>query len=358
MASQLFTPLRLRDVTLRNRIGVSPMCQYSATDGLANEWHLVHLGSRAVGGAGLVIAEATAVAPEGRISPQDLGLWHDDQVEPLARCFRFVADHGAVPGIQLAHAGIKASTARPWARCRGPLRAGEGGWDEIVGPSARPFAEGFPVPREMSTEDISALVRAFAGAAVRSLEAGAELVEVHAAHGYLLHSFLSPITNRRDDAYGGDFTGRTRLLREVVTAVREVWPERLPLLVRLSATDWLDDGWTIEDSVALARELGPLGVDLVDCSSGGIRPDVQIPVGPGYQVPLAAAVRERGGVASGAVGMIDTAAAAEAVIAAGQADLVLVGRALLRDPHWPLQAARELGAEAPVPAPYERAYEP
>ncbi|MBD3219655.1 oxidoreductase [bacterium] len=356
MSTHLFTPLRLREVALRNRIAVSPMCQYSSTEGLANDWHLVHLGSRAAGGAGLVIAEAAAVVPEGRISPADLGLWSDDHVEPLARCFRFVADQGAVPGIQLAHAGRKASTAVPWAG-RGPVGAADGGWDEIVAPSALAFDEGHPVPRALDADELPELVDAFAAAARRALAAGAEVVEIHAAHGYLLHTFLSPLTNRRDDAHGGDFAGRTRLLREVVSGVRSVWPERLPLLVRISASDWIEGGWTADDSVRLAGDLAPLGVDLVDCSSGGLRGGVAIPVEPGYQVPFAARVRREAGMASGAVGLISSADQAEAIVAGGEADLVLLARQLLRDPHWPLHAARQLGAEAPVPLQYLRAFD-
>ena len=349
----LFTPLRIRDVTLRNRIVVSPMCQYSSRDGFADDWHLVHLGSRAIGGAGVVFTEATAVLPEGRISPDDLGLWKHDHVKMLGRIFRFIAAHGAVPGVQLAHAGRKASTARPWEGGR-PLGASERGWP-VVGPSAVPFADGYQEPQALDREGIARVVTAFADSARFALEADCRIVEIHAAHGYLLHQFLSPLSNRRTDEYGGSFENRTRLVREVVTAVRRVWPERYPLFLRISATDWTDGGWTIDDSVALALQVRPLGVDLVDCSSGGNVRDARIPVGPGYQVPFAAAVR-RAGIATGAVGLITSAGQADDIIRGGQADVVLVARQSLRDPYWPLHAARELGHECPPPVQYARAF--
>lgn len=349
----LFEPLRLRGVTLRNRIGVSPMCQYSCQDGLATDWHLVHLGSRAVGGAGLVLTEATAVLPEGRISPEDLGLWSDAHAEPLARVAAFVKAQGAAPGVQLAHAGRKASTRRPWEGGR-PLPAADGGW-RPVGPGREPFAPGHPDPDPLDAAGLARIVDAFRAAAVRTLDAGFEVLELHAAHGYLLAEFLSPLVNRRDDAYGGSFEGRTRLLREVVAAVRGVWPERLPLLVRVSATDWVEGGWGGDDTVALARLLAPLGVDLVDCSSGGAVPDAKVPVGPGYQVPFAARVRREAGVASAAVGLITEPAQADAIVREGQADLVLLARELLRDPYWPLHAARALGHDLAWPPQYERA---
>ncbi|HOX24528.1 MAG TPA: NADH:flavin oxidoreductase/NADH oxidase [Candidatus Krumholzibacteria bacterium] len=356
MTAHLFSPLALRDVLLRNRIAVSPMCQYSSRDGLADDWHLVHLGARAAGGAGTVLSEAAAVTPEGRISPDDLGIWSDGHVEPLARVCRFVASQGAVPGIQLAHAGRKASTFAPW-RGKGPLARGDGGWpDRIVAPSPIPFADGYPTPRALDLAGIAQLVDAFAAAARRALACGAQIVEIHAAHGYLLHEFLSPLSNERKDAYGGSFDGRTRFLCEVVAAVREVWPGRLPLLVRISATDWLDGGWTIEDSVALARRLGPLGVDLVDCSSGGLVPSAAIPVAPGYQTPLAARVRAGAGIATGAVGLITEPAQADAIVRNGEADLVLLAREMLRRPHWPLHAARALGQPPPVPPQYLRGF--
>ena len=356
MPAHLFAPLVQRGVTLRNRIVVSPMCQYMARDGAADDWHLVHLGGLAAGGAGAVIAEATAVLPEGRISPADLGLWADRQVEPLARICRYIAQRGAVPGIQLAHAGRKASTAAPWAG-GGPLDASGGGWPaQVTAPSAVPFSPAHPTPQAMDTAAIGALVAAFAAAAGRALAAGCRIVEIHAAHGYLLHQFLSPLSNRRDDGYGGSFAGRTRLVREVVAAVRAAWPEELPLWVRLSATDWVEGGWTIGESVDLARELAPLGVDLVDCSSGGASPEARIPVAPGFQVPFAARIRAEAGIATGAVGLITEPAQADAIVREGRADVVLLARALLRDPHWPLRAAGALGQTLPVPAPYARAF--
>ncbi|MBU6365099.1 MAG: NADH:flavin oxidoreductase/NADH oxidase [Gemmatimonadetes bacterium] len=350
----LFAPLALRGVTLRNRIGVSPMCQYMAHDGLANDWHLVHLGGLATGGAALVIAEATAVSPEGRISPQDLGLWTDAQVEPLRRIAAFVEAQGAVPAIQLAHAGRKASTRRPWDGS-GTLLPEEGGWADVVGPSAVRYSDRYPEVTALDRAGIDRLVAAFANATRRARDAGFRVVELHAAHGYLLHSFLSPLSNRRTDGYGGAFAHRVRFLLEVTEAVRAAWPAERPLLVRLSCTDWADGGWTLEDSVALAPLLRDRGVDLVDCSSGGLVPWQQIAVGPGYQRPLARAVRERGGVATAAVGLITEPAQAEAVVADGDADLVLLARELLRHPRWPLTAAAALGAEAPWPAPYLRA---
>jgi 2,4-dienoyl-CoA reductase-like NADH-dependent reductase (Old Yellow Enzyme family) len=350
----LLTPLALRGVTLRNRIGVSPMCQYSSTDGFATDWHLVHLGRFAVGGAGLVLSEATAVTPEGRISPHDLGLWDDAHVEMLARIGRFVTAHGATFGFQLAHAGRKASTARPWEG-GGPVAPADGGWAPVLAPSALPFDEGHPTPEALDTAGMRRIARAFADAARRALACGARVIELHAAHGYLLHAFLSPLANARTDAYGGAFANRVRFPLEVVDAVRAAWPDALPLLVRLSATDWRDDGWTLDDSVALARLLRERGVDLVDCSSGGVVPRVRIPVGPGYQVHLAERVRREAGVATAAVGLIEGPEQADTIVRSGQADLVLLGRALLRDPHWPLRAARVLRQPIDWPPQYERA---
>lgn len=355
MKSSLFTPLRQREIELRNRIAVSPMCTYSCRDGMASDWHLAHLGSRAIGGAGLVMAEAAAVAPEGRISPADVGIWQEDQIEPLARVFAFLREYGAVPAIQLAHAGRKAGTTPPWEGGR-PATAEQGGWPEVFAPSAIPFADGYLVPTALDDAGIEGVVTAFSQAAVRMLEAGAEVVEIHAAHGYLLHQFLSPLSNRRTDRYGGGFENRTRLVREVAAAVRDVWPERLPLWLRISCTDWVEGGWTVDESVELARGLTDLGVDLVDCSSGGAVPDAGIPSGPGYQVPFAARIRREAGIATGAVGLITEAQQAEAVVAQGQADVVLLGREFLRRPQWPLQAALELGATAPVPRQYESGY--
>jgi 2,4-dienoyl-CoA reductase-like NADH-dependent reductase (Old Yellow Enzyme family) len=350
----LFAPLALRSVTLRNRIAVSPMCQYSATEGRANDWHLVHLGARAVGGAALVLFEATAVEARGRISPADLGLWEDGQVEPLARIVRFVEAQGAAAGLQLAHAGRKASVRPPWDQGGAPLRGPEGGWT-TVGPSAIPFADGYAAPHALDEGELGGIVRAFAAAARRAAAAGFRALEVHAAHGYLLHQFLSPLSNRRDDAWGGTFEHRTRLVREVVSAVRAEWPDRLPLLVRLSATDWVEGGWDVEQSVALARALGALGVDLVDVSSGGLAAQAKVPAGPGYQTGFAERIRREAGVRTGAVGMITAPEQADHVVRSGQADLVLLARELLRDPHFPLRAARALGQEGPWPRQYARA---
>jgi 2,4-dienoyl-CoA reductase-like NADH-dependent reductase (Old Yellow Enzyme family) len=350
----LFSPLALRSVTLRNRIAVSPMCQYSATDGRATDWHLVHLGARAVGGAGLVLAEATAVEARGRISPADLGLWDDAQIEPLARVVRFVESQGAASGVQLAHAGRKASVRAPWDAGGAPLAPGEGGWT-IVAPSAVPFADGYATPHALEAAELAGIVRAFAAAARRAAAAGFRTIEVHAAHGYLLHQFLSPLSNRRTDAFGGSFENRTRLVREVVSAVRAQWPDELPLLVRISATDWAEGGWDVEQSVALARVLGTLGVDLVDVSSGGLVASAKVPAGPGYQTPFAERIRREAGIATGAVGMITAPEQADHVIRSGQADLVLLAREMLRDPHFPLRAARALGHEGPWPTQYLRA---
>lgn len=353
MSSLLFSPMSLRGVQLRNRIAVSPMCQYSADDGFANDWHFVHLGSRAVGGAALVIAEATAVQDLGRISPQDLGIWKDAHVEPLARITRFLELHGAVAGVQLAHAGRKGSTLRPWEG-DGAVSAGDGGW-RPVGPTSTPFGPGYPEPQALDGAGIARVVRAFADATVRARAAGFRAIEVHAAHGYLLHEFLSPLSNKRTDAYGGSFENRVRLTREVVRAVREKWPEDLPVIVRLSCTDWVDEGWTLEDSVALARLLVLDGVDLIDCSSGGVVPGVKIPAGPGYQTPFAEHLRTEAGIPTGAVGLIRSAMQAEHILRTAQADLVFLARELLRDPYWPLRSARKLRAEVTWPAQYERA---
>ncbi|MCE5233024.1 MAG: NADH:flavin oxidoreductase/NADH oxidase [Mizugakiibacter sp.] len=350
----LFAPFRLRTLELRNRIAVSPMCQYSATDGVPDHWHLVHLGSRAVGGAGLVLTEATAVTPAGRISPGDTGIWNDAQAEAWRPIARFIADQGAVPGIQLAHAGRKASTDAPW-RGGGPLDAAQGGWTPVA-PTALPYDAGYPQPLALDAAGLDAVIAAFRAAALRSLDAGFKLIEVHAAHGYLLHQFLSPRSNRRADAWGGGFDNRVRLACEVVGAVRAVWPEALPLLVRISATDWVEGGWDIEQSVELARRLKALGADLIDVSSGGLLPRVQIPAAPGYQVPFAARIRREAGVATGAVGLITTPEQAERVVADGDADIVLLARESLRDPYFPRRAARALGAKLVPPPQYLRAW--
>jgi 2,4-dienoyl-CoA reductase-like NADH-dependent reductase (Old Yellow Enzyme family) len=350
----LFSPFVQRGVTLRNRIVVSPMCQYSCTDGFATDWHLVHLGSRAVGGAAVVLAEATAVEARGRISPHDLGLWRDAHIEPLARTTKFLREHGAVPGIQLAHAGRKASTARPWEGGK-PVAAAQGGWP-VVAPSAIAFAEDHPVPTALVEADLTGIVQAFAAAAKRALAAGFELVEIHAAHGYLLHQFLSPLSNQRTDRFGGPFENRIRLLTEVTDAVRAVWPERLPLWVRVSATDWAEPGgWDLPQTLALAKILKARGVDLLDCSSGGTLPHAKIPSGPGFQVPFAEAMRREAGITTGAVGFITEPAQAERIIAGGQADVVLLAREFLRDPYWPMHAARALGATIAWPLQYQRA---
>ena len=350
----LFDSLTIRGVTFANRIVVSPMCQYSCENGFATDWHLVHLGSRAVGGAGLVFTEATAVEARGRISPQDLGLWSDAHIEPLARITRFIHAQGSVAGIQLAHAGRKASVARPWEG-DSKLEESQGGWRDVVAPSAIPFSASYPMPIALTTDGIATVVRSFGEAARRALEAGYRVIELHGAHGYLLHEFLSPLSNQRTDRYGGSFENRTRFVRETVEAVRAQWPERFPLFLRISATDWIAGGWDVEQSVELARMLKPLGVDLVDCSSGGNVPGVKIPIGPGYQTKLAERVRQEAGILTGAVGMITSAVQAEHILRNGQADVVFLARQLLRDPYWPLHAAAELGVSVSWPAPYLRA---
>jgi len=352
----LFSSLRMRDVFLRNRIVVSPMCQYSSTDGFANDWHLVHLGSRAVGGAALVFTEAAAVLEKGRISPDDLGIWKDAHVEMLARIFRFVEAEGAVPGMQLAHAGRKASTSAPWKGGK-PLGISEGGWSPIHGPSPLPFADGYQTPQELDRPGITRVCEAFGQAAQRALQAGAKVLEVHAAHGYLLHSFLSPLSNQRTDDYGGSFAHRIRFLCEAVAAVRQVWPARYPLFVRISSTDWTDGGWSGDDAVALAKQLKSLGVDLIDCSSGGNVPNATIPVGPGYQVPFASRIRREAEIATGAVGMITAPEQADQIVRLGQADLVLMAREFLRHPYWPLSAAPPLHQKISAPPQYGRAYQ-
>ena len=353
MSSLLFTPLKLRDITLRNRVVVSPMCQYSSDDGFANEWHVVHLGSRAVGGAGLVLTEATAVEPRGRISPQDLGLWKDAHVETLGRINHFLHRHGAASGVQLAHAGRKGSTPPPWHPGT-RVEPENGGWTP-VGPTEEPFAGDYPQPAALDESGIAQVVKAFADATVRAKAAGFQVIELHAAHGYLLHEFLSPLSNKRTDRYGGTFENRTRFALEVTRAVRAQWPESLPLFMRISATDWVEDGWTVDDSVALARLVAREGVDLIDCSSGGVVPGVKIPVGPGYQTSLSEKVRRDTGLLTGTVGMIRSSMQAEHVLGTEQADVVIIARELLRDPYWPLRAARELHADVPWPPQYQRA---
>jgi 2,4-dienoyl-CoA reductase-like NADH-dependent reductase (Old Yellow Enzyme family) len=330
------------------------MCQYSSTEGYVNDWHFVHLGSRAVGGAGLVLTEATAVLPEGRISPQDLGIWEDGHIEPLARIVRFIHDQGTVAGIQLAHAGRKASTYRPWEG-HGRVPENKGGWSNVVAPSALAFTDDYPMPRALSVDGIKNIVSAFAAAARRACDAGFRVIEIHAAHGYLIHEFLSPLSNQRTDAYGGSFENRTRILRETVAAVRGSWPERAPLFVRISATDWVDGGWDIQQSVELARHLKELGADLIDCSSGGNVLQAKIPAGPGYQTRFAEQIRREAKMLTGTVGMITSPVQAEHVLVTGQADAVIIAREFLRDPYWPLRAARELGQSISWPVQYLRA---
>ena len=350
----LFEPLTLRTITFKNRIGISPMCQYSSDDGFANDWHLVHLGSRAVGGAGLVMMEASAVLAEGRITAADHGIYKDEHVEMLSRIFRFIGQQGAVPGIQLAHAGRKASTSVPW-KGGAPVDPSAGGWTPIFAPSPLPFDTGWQTPKALVAAEIATVVRAFANASRRAIQAGAKVIEIHSAHGYLIHSFLSPLTNHRTDQYGGSFQNRTRLLTEVVGAVRKVWPDTLPLFVRLSSTDWAEGGWTIENSVELARVLKPLGVDLIDCSSGGIAPRIAIPAGAGYQVPFAARIRREAQIPTAAVGMITEAMQADQIVRNGDADLVLMARESLRDPYLPLHAGFELRQDQKWPDQYSRA---
>jgi 2,4-dienoyl-CoA reductase-like NADH-dependent reductase (Old Yellow Enzyme family) len=353
----LFSPFTLASVTLRNRIGVSPMCMYSAEDGHANDWHLVHLGARAAGGAGLVIVEATAVSPEGRISPGDMGLWKETQVEPLARINRFIKEQGAVPAIQLAHAGRKGSAARPWEG-GGHLADSAGGW-QTVAPSALAFGGDLTkIPRALSVEDIAGVQANFVAAAKRAFAAGFEWIELHSAHGYLSHEFLSPISNQRTDTYGGNFENRIRFLLETARAVRAVWPDRFPLTARISCTDWTVGGWTLDESVELARRLKAEGVSLIDCSSGGTVAHAKIPIGPGYQVPFAARIRSEAQIATAAVGMITDPVQADEIIHNEKADLVFLARAELNNPHWPLHAAKALGRPDGVKPPpqYLRAF--
>lgn len=359
--SLLFEPIALRDLSIPNRVWLAPMCEYSAADGVPNDWHLVHLGARAVGGFGLVMTEATAVVPEGRISPQDTGIWNDEQTAAWKRIVDFVHERGARIGVQLAHAGRKASTFRPWAPVDGSVPVGDGGWPTL-GPSASPFP-GYAVPAAMTAAQVADVPEQFAAAARRAREAGFDVVEVHAAHGYLLHEFLSPLANSRTDEYGGSAENRSRLLEETVSAVRSAWPDELPVLVRVSASDWRSDGLEVDDVAAVAARLGPLGADFVDVSTGGVA-KASIPVGPGYQVPHARRVRAVSGLPVSAVGLITSPVQAEQILVEGSADAVMLGREALRDPHWPLRAAHVLGTEigtspvesgAGMPPQYERA---
>ncbi len=351
--ASLFDPLTLRSVTLRNRIVVAPMSQYSSDDGFATPWHLVHLGSRAVGGAGAVITEATAVAVDGRISPYDLGIWKDEHIPGLAGIVEFLEQHGAVPGIQLAHSGRKGSTKRPW-QGSGAVDLDDGGWTP-VGPTPEAFSSTYPIPEALSDTGVMRIVEAFRAAAVRARRAGFRLAEIHAAHGYVLHQFLSPLVNARTDRWGGPFENRVRLALEVTRAVRAVWPQELPLWLRVSATDWAEGGWDLEQTIQLAKLVRGEGVDLVDCSSGGAVAHQQITTGPGYQVTFAGSIRREAGVRTGAVGLITEPAQAQAVLQNGDADVVLLARESLRDPYWPLHAAQALGAPAPWPSQYLRA---
>ena len=354
--ANLFSPLEIRGVTLRNRIAMSPMCQYSSEDGFANDWHLAHHAARAVGGTGLLIAEATGVVPEGRITPNCLGIWKDEHVPALRKMTDFVSAHGAVPGIQLAHAGVKGSRHRPIHPKRGRyVPVEEGGW-EPVGPTAKRYRSDGPVPRELSVTEIQGIVASFAKAAERSIVAGFRVIELHFAHGYLGHSFLSPLMNDREDDYGGSFENRVRFLMETVRAVRAALPEETPLFVRFSCTDWADGGWTLDDSVRAASMVKEEGVDLIDCSTGGAARNAEIPVGPDYQVPFATGIRRDAGIATGAVGLITEPAQANAIIADGRADLVLLGRELLRDPHWSHRAWVELESDTPPPIAREYAW--
>lgn len=350
---KLFSPLKIRSITLKNRIVTSPMCQYSSEDGFANDWHLVHLGTRAIGGSSLVFLEATAISPEGRISPADLGIWKDGHIPFLKRITDFIEKHDSVPGIQLAHAGRKASEHEPW-NGRGPVADNEGGWP-VLGPSAIPYSAKSKVPSELNEIGILKVIDDFKAATRRSLEAGFKVVEIHAAHGYLINEFLSPISNLRTDRYGGSFENRIRLLLEVVKAVREIWPLDLPLFVRISATEWADGGWTIDDSVKLVDILKEMDVDVIDCSTGGNVAGVTIPLIPGYQTPFSEEIRKRTGILTGAVGLITEAKQAEEILTQEKADLIILARQLLRDPYFPLHAAKELGVDLKWPNQYDRA---
>ena len=351
--AKLFSDFKLRELSFRNRIFVSPMCQYSSVDGMPNSWHLVHLGSRAVGGAALVMVEASSVSPEGRISPDDMGIWSEAQRDAFRPIAQFTREQGAVPGIQLAHAGRKASTCTPW-QGGGPLPPDRGGWQPLA-PSAISFTPAHAMPRELTKAEMDIVVRQFAESAQHARAAGFDVVEIHMAHGYLLHGFLSPLANVRTDEYGGSLENRARLPLAVARVVRDIWPAHLPVFVRISASDWVDGGWDLEQSIQFARWLKPIGIDLIDCSSGGLVADARIPAAPGFQVPFAAAIRAQTGIATGAVGLITEAHQAEQIVATGQADVVLLAREFLRDPYWPLHAARQLNADVAWPKQYLRA---
>jgi 2,4-dienoyl-CoA reductase-like NADH-dependent reductase (Old Yellow Enzyme family) len=350
----LFTPLSIRGTNLRNRIAVSPMCEYSSQDGFANDWHLVHLGSRAVGGAALVLTEAAAVEARGRITPADLGIWKDEHIDKLAQITAFIKQQGAIPGMQIAHAGRKASCRVPWEG-GAAIPAADGGW-QTVAPSAVPFRNTDPVPKELSVAEIHEVVEKFGAAAHRALAAGFEVIEIHAAHGYLLHEFYSPLSNRRTDEYGGSLENRIRFTLEVAKTVRAILPDKNPLLVRISSTDWKENGWTLDDSVRLAEHLRSIGVDLIDCSSAGLVPDAKIALGPAYQAPFAERIRKEAGILTGAVGLITDPDQANRIIGSGQADMVLLARQMLRDPYWPLHAAQVLKVHVEPPVQYQRAF--
>ncbi len=351
--SNLFTPFKLRSVEFKNRVFVSPMCQYSSSDGIPQTWHLVHLGSRAVGGAACIIQESTAVSAEGRISPYDLGIWNDVQMEAYKPITRFIKEQGVMPGIQISHAGRKASVCAPWEGSKG-VDEKQGGWS-VIGPSALPFNSDSPQPRAMSEAEIDTVIQSFVKAAERCLAAGYEVIEVHAAHGYLLHEFLSPLSNQRTDRYGGSLENRMRLTIEVADAVRKFWPQHLPVFTRISASDWVEGGWDIQQSIELSKKLKAIGIDLMDVSSGGLVPYAKVPDSPGYQVPFAAAIKKEVDMPTGAVGLITIAAQAEEIITKKQADVVFLARELLRDPYWPLHAAQELGENVAWPKQYDRA---
>jgi 2,4-dienoyl-CoA reductase-like NADH-dependent reductase (Old Yellow Enzyme family) len=352
----LFSELTIRGLKLPNRVVVSPMCEYSSEDGFANDWHFVHLASRAVGGAGLVFTEAAAVTAEGRITPQDLGIYKDEHIAELSRIVRFIESQGSVAGIQLAHAGRKASTIRPWSG-NGEIPEHEGGWVPAA-PSAIRFSDSYPLPRSLSVEEIHGITGSFVTAAQRALKTGFRVVELHAAHGYLIHEFLSPLSNLRTDEYGGSLANRARLLLDTASAVRKVWPEDYPLFVRISSTEWVEGGFDIDEAIVLAGQLKALGIDLIDCSSGGNAAHARIPVGPGYQLPFATRIRRETGIMTGAVGMITAPEQADQIIRNGDADLVFLARELLRDPYWPLRAAKELGQTMSWPAQYLRSGPP
>lgn len=350
MKTKLFSKIKIRDIEFKNRIFVSPMCQYSAKDGVPNHWHLVHLGSRAVGGASLVICEATGVSPEGRISLGDTGIWNETQVKAWQEITDFIKSQNSVPGIQIAHAGRKASTNIPWEEKK-LIEKADGGWIPLA-PSAVPFSKHSLTPKEMTAQEIGLVREQFVKAAFNSMKAGFQVVEIHMAHGYLLHEFLSPISNQRTDQYGGSLENRMRLPLEIAKEIRKNWPEQWPVLVRISASDWVDGGWSIEDSVKFSVELKNLGIDVIDCSSGGMTPDAKIPVGPGYQVAFAETIRKKSDIPTAAVGIITEAKQAEEILQKGQADFILMAREFLRDPYWPLHAAKTLGEDIPWPNQY------